>query len=62
MPVCIHLTITKSIIYLCKPFAQVVFDLPLDQWHGHVESFKGIHYVRVTGNHDPELLNRYYEI
>ena len=38
-----------------KPFAQVVFDLPLDQWQGPVESFRGIHYVRVTGTHEPEL-------
>ena len=38
-----------------KPFAQAVFDLPLNQWQGPVESFRGIHYVRVTGTHDPEL-------
>jgi hypothetical protein len=38
-----------------KPFAQAVFDLPLNQWLGPVESFKGIHYVRVTAEHDPEL-------
>jgi hypothetical protein len=38
-----------------KPFAQAVFDLPLNQWQGPVESFRGIHYVRVTGNHEPEL-------
>ena len=29
--------------------------MPLNQWHGPVESFQGIHYVRVTAEHDPEL-------
>ena len=38
-----------------KPFAQVVFDMPLNEWRGPVESFQGIHYVRVTAEHDPEL-------
>ncbi len=38
-----------------KPFAEMVFNLPLDQWRGPVESFRGIHYVRVTAVHDPEL-------
>ena len=38
-----------------KPFAQIIFDLPLHQWHGPVESFRGIHYVRVTASHDSEL-------
>lgn len=38
-----------------KPFAQVLFELPLNQWTGPVESFRGIHYVRVTATHDPEL-------
>ncbi len=38
-----------------KPFAQIVFDMPLNQWRGPVESFRGIHYVRVTAEHDPEL-------
>jgi hypothetical protein len=38
-----------------KPFAQIVFELPLDQWRGPIESFRGIHYVRVTENYDPEL-------
>jgi hypothetical protein len=38
-----------------KPFAQIVFELPLNQWRGPIESFRGIHYVRVTANHDPEL-------
>ena len=38
-----------------KPFAQVVFDMPLNQWRGPVESFQGIHYVRVTAEHEPEL-------
>ena len=38
-----------------KPFAQVVFDMPLNTWRGPVESFQGIHYVRVTAEHEPEL-------
>ncbi len=38
-----------------KPFAQAVFELPRNQWSGPIESFRGIHYVRVTGHHDPEL-------
>ena len=38
-----------------KPFAQAVFDLPRGQWHGPIESFRGIHYVRVTAEHPPEL-------
>ena len=38
-----------------KPFAQTVFELPLNQWRGPVESFRGIHYVRVTATHEPEL-------
>jgi hypothetical protein len=38
-----------------KPFAQSVFELPLNQWQGPVESFRGIHYVRVTAEHKPEL-------
>ena len=38
-----------------KPFARIVFDLPLNRWHGPVESFQGIHYVRVTSEHQPEL-------
>lgn len=38
-----------------KPFAQVIFDMPLNQWQGPVESFRGVHYVRVTGIHEPEL-------
>ncbi len=38
-----------------KPFAQMVFELPLNEWRGPIESFRGIHYVRVTANHDPEL-------
>ena len=38
-----------------KPFAQTVFELPLNQWRGPVESFRGIHYVRVTAAHEPEL-------
>ena len=38
-----------------KPFAQVVFDMPLNEWRGPIESFRGIHYVRVTATHEPEL-------
>jgi len=38
-----------------KPFAQILFELPLNQWRGPIESFLGIHYVRVTETHDPEL-------
>jgi len=38
-----------------KPFAQTVFELPLNQWRGPVESFRGIHYVRMTATHEPEL-------
>jgi len=38
-----------------KPFAQAVFELPLNRWQGPIDSFKGVHYVRVNGNHDPEL-------
>ena len=38
-----------------KPFAQAVFDLPVNQWRGPIESFRGIHYVRVTAAHPPEL-------
>ena len=38
-----------------KPFAERLFNSPLNQWTGPVESFKGIHYVIVTAKHDPEL-------
>lgn len=38
-----------------KRFAQLIFDMPPGQWRGPVESFKGIHYVRVTATHVPEL-------
>jgi hypothetical protein len=38
-----------------KPFAQILFELPLNEWRGPIESFRGIHYVRVTATHDPEL-------
>ena len=38
-----------------KPFAQILFELPMNQWSGPIESFRGIHYVRVTETHDPEL-------
>jgi len=38
-----------------KPFARSVFSLPLNAWRGPIESFRGIHYVRVTAEHEPEL-------
>lgn len=38
-----------------KPFAEKVFDMDLNKWTGPVESFRGIHYVRVTAHHDPEV-------
>ena len=38
-----------------KPFAQTVFELPLNQWQGPIQSFRGIHYVQVTDTHEPEL-------
>jgi hypothetical protein len=38
-----------------KPFAQKIFKLPLNQWKGPLESFRGMHYVRVTAEHEPEL-------
>jgi len=38
-----------------KPFAEHIFSMPLNQWQGPVESFRGIHYVRVTATHEPEL-------
>jgi len=38
-----------------KPFARTVFEMPLNQWRGPVESFRGFHYVRVTATHPPEL-------
>jgi hypothetical protein len=44
-----------SAITFGKPFAQTVFELPLNQWRGPIESFRGIHYLRVTATHDPEL-------
>ncbi|ETX08247.1 peptidyl-prolyl cis-trans isomerase [Candidatus Entotheonella palauensis] len=38
-----------------KPFARTVSELSLHTWHGPIESFRGIHYVRVTAAHDSEL-------
>ena len=38
-----------------KPFAHVVFEMGLNEWRGPIESFRGIHYVRVTAEHKPEL-------
>ena len=48
-------TFQATAITFGKPFAQKVFELPLNQWRGPIESFRGIHYVRVTAEHDPEL-------
>ena len=38
-----------------KPFAQIIFEMPLDEWRGPIESFRGVHYVRVTAEHEREL-------
>jgi len=38
-----------------KPFAQVLFELPQNQWRVPIESSLGIRYGRVTETHDPEL-------
>ncbi len=38
-----------------KPFAQVIFSMALNEWRGPIESFRGIHYVRVTAKREPEL-------
>ena len=38
-----------------KPFAQIVFEMGLNEWRGPIESFRGIHYVSVTAEHEPEL-------
>jgi hypothetical protein len=38
-----------------KPFAQILFDMPPNEWRGPIESFRGVHYVRVTAAHEPEL-------
>jgi len=48
-------TFQTTAITFGKPFAQFVFELPLNQWRGPVESFRGIHYVRLTATHDPDL-------
>ena len=45
----------RTAVTFGKPFARIVFELPLGQWRGPVESFRGIHYVRVTATHGPEL-------
>ena len=42
-------------INLGKPFAEIVFTMPVNRWQGPVESFRGVHYVRVTAEHEPEL-------
>lgn len=38
-----------------KPFAEKVFELPVNTWAGPIESFLGMHYVRVRAHHEPEL-------
>jgi len=38
-----------------KPFAEHIFRMSLSRWQGPVESFRGVHYVRVTATHEPEL-------
>jgi hypothetical protein len=38
-----------------KPFAQIVFEMGMNEWRGPIESFRGIHYVRVTEEHEREL-------
>lgn len=38
-----------------KPFAEQVLALPVNEWAGPIESFRGLHYVRVTETHEPEL-------
>ena len=38
-----------------KPFARIVFNMPVGQWRGPIESFRGIHYVQVTAEHEPVL-------
>ena len=48
-------TFQTTAITFGKPFAQIIFDLPLNQWRGPIESFRGIHYVRITAAHEPEL-------
>ena len=29
--------------------------MPLNKWRGPVESFQGMHYVRITAEHEPEM-------
>ena len=48
-------TFQTTAITFGKPFAQIVFEMPLNQWRGPIESFRGIHYVRVSDVHPPEL-------
>lgn len=38
-----------------KPFTERVFSLPLNTWHGPLESYQGIHYVRVFATHEAEV-------
>ncbi len=37
-----------------KPFAETVFALDPNKWSGPFESFRGVHYVRLTAHHEPE--------
>ena len=48
-------TFQNTAITFGKPFAKIIFKMPLNQWQGPYESFRGIHYVRVNATHDPEL-------
>ena len=38
-----------------KPFAEVIFEMPIGIWKGPVESFQGIHYIQVTELVEPSL-------
>ncbi len=33
----------------------IEYEILLNEWRGPIESFRGIHYVRVTAEHEPEL-------
>ena len=38
-----------------KPFAEMIFSEKLNIWFGPIESFQGIHYIKVTTEHPSEL-------
>lgn len=48
-------TFERTAITFGKPFTEEVFKLPMNIWKGPIESFIGVHYVRVTGVHEAEL-------